>query len=511
MRRQRHQMTPPDARLDRCDCRVCLSGMVPWLGCVAWMGVTGILCLEHAYAEFDRRNFAEAIRILREAGDWRGLEGLAGNLDAKPEIWWAYQALIAALGLQMPAGDARRLQHRLDAMGPVDQWSMARRDSQRSSYMPRGAAAFHPVLQWVHQFQQPIPQGNYDVPSPVLAGDKVVVADVHANQFLALAVADGHLAWASGDLPGALTYSSTPACWRDTLFFTTGAVLQSLNHRQPGPVVNRLMGRPQIVEVPFCSPLATETHLVYGLQGHILVYDCEANNGCFIAIPPRDDGAADAVRAPVVCAQQVFVLTQRGRLFSFSPEDAAEDLHLVADVPIEGGCSCSAPCVLDDIIYFELVDAQSRIHLCTYDPRNAGDPWATLGLLGQNGMPEIGQQNAPQLCFSPVVCSNGVLTASATQASVHRVQRIFAVCADAPIHLDIQVGGLKVANVSNAFSTVAGSHLISKSGGNMVFWVDLNNPGASGLMRPPDEVLAQPVMSADYMFLLCRDGLRCYR
>jgi tetratricopeptide (TPR) repeat protein len=382
------------------------------------------------------------------------------------------------------------------------QWAMAKKDCCRSSSVKIDKA--NKMIGISHQisspFTQPINQTLLpDIPSPIAAGDMIVFPDSSLTSFKAVNAATiDETAWKSVLLADRLAYASTPVYVPPYLFFSIGNSLRRLDLRSPQPCLEPLAANFKWHTVPYCAPAAFLGNVIFTFNEGIYCYDAEEERGNFIPLNISEPG--DVLRSPVICDGELILLSKKGNIFIL--DLLAGSVIKQDKIQIKG--VYSAPCVLNDNVYFEIFSEENH-------KRNAAAYCAKDGsLIIKEFENEVCSNEDLHFNFSPLVFQNNVLVASDIYPIFYHVRRIGDTIEIVPLELDIQVGNQKIVRVSHEFSTVIGSYIISKCEGGF-FYVNLDNPSHNRIENLMSEMAAQPIVDRRKIYILCQGGIEIFQ
>ena len=324
----------------------------------------------------DRFDDAEEVleKACREGADRQSLNEefgrLATELKAQDMLERAIDALRRAIELGGDRGLRLVLEQWLKELNEEEAWSASRRDCHRTSYQPSDAATgllhFKPL--WAHTFRSALQrEGLLDIPSPILARGMIVSVKDSLKSFIGLATSDRSIKWKSGLVARKLGYASSPVYIRPYLFFATKNRIRRVSMRE--------LSKPEIVFdgsavklVPYSAPLAFQRKAIFAFEKHVFLYDTKEDRYSLFEVDLGGD--QDRLRSPVVCNDEVYFVSARGKMFRLSPATVDGELQSLDQLSSGQESVCSPACAFEESIYFESVDPNGSRNVCCYTPRD---------------------------------------------------------------------------------------------------------------------------------------------
>lgn len=467
----------------------------------AYLGLANVL-----YAQ---RFKNEAVQVLEQGinknPDDAFLKGRLGLiLEEQGKLKEAAKKVVEAIKLEQQPRHKKqwirilqRIKRNLGHLPPTSSaWSIARRDIARSSHVSIGHnLRISLEKSWSYSFETPIRiRKTYNIPSPIIAGDFLIIPDPNMERLLALSLSDGKKQWQTERIATNLTYASSPVLASSCIIFATlGSIKQiDLNAESPTPHDTWVDKRIKMAEV-LSTPLAYKEWIIFPFEDNVLVYDSQIEFGYFI-----DAQGVELPRSAVVFEDKVMILSKYGQVFHLKPSLILQEIERK---DLLAKAICSAPCVSGNLIYFEVFQKRKR-KICTY---NIVDGNLTVGDISG----ESCAKDHLHFNFPPLAYNNGVIVTSDISSKLYYARCVGDNMDIMPIDIDISVGPKKVVTADHIFSVIIGTYFISKTEDGF-FYINLEDMSDKGMEFFGSEVVAQPIADQNRIFFLCRNGVRCY-
>lgn len=386
---------------------------------------------------------------------------------------------------------------------PYESW-VARKDNNRSSYIAwdKSINAFR--KKWFYPFHSAIKQEILpNIPSPVIAGDIVIIPNPDdlgmIKSILGLNIHSGKVLW-EWQIGHLLSYSCTPIPVNDSLYIPSHGYLRKRLINANSSESHKISAGEEVTPHEYCPPLhffhKDNPFIIFASDKSLSIYNLQNEQNCIANVPFQKPD--DNIAGIVWNGEKVTIISQKGEILSFGVDKKIESLQL-----LKGNIGiCSPPCSFGKDIYFEFMyenDSQRRI--CVFAPDNG--TIVEIELEHEEGC----NSEHFHWKFPPLTSKDGVLLTSDLYSRIYTIKREEDVLITVTKEMDVSKG---ITNISQEFSAVMGSYLIS-SAGRLFFYVNLDNPEEKGLMDIGSLVIAQPAISQKGLVLfLCIDGLYCY-
>lgn len=381
-------------------------------------------------------------------------------------------------------------------------WFMSRKNCYRTSCEAKDdlSKPLHLWQGWFHSFKKSIQcEDPSNIPSPVIAHDMIITGNNSLNGFIGLRIDDGKKSWASGIVTKRLTYASSPVYIRPWLFFATQNCIRRICINDVSKSPELLFTDDKINLTLFSAPLCWKRAVVFTFEKHVFLYNIEKDNYSLFLVQLEEE--KDRLRSPVVCDDEVFIVSTRGKIYKLSMVKTDGELPSTAETSLESGSVCSALCSFKGSIYFESVNIQGVRKIHCYTPRDNTH-------LSKELDKERSSTVDSHLNFSPIALNNKVLFFSNTHPRVHLASRAGRIIDIIPLNIEIRTGDFRVTHVSQIFSATIDSYLLSKTHQGF-FYINLEgeDEGVIEMFPSSSDLIAQPIVYGKRIFFLCTDGV----
>ena len=385
----------------------------------------------------------------------------------------------------------------------TENWTMARRDSNRSSCEEDFGPWSKLINLWSYEFPSPFTVESLpDIPSPIIANDMVIVPDSTLQSFVGLRISDGHCFLSPNILGGRLSYASTPLYINPFLIFALNGGIYQISFGQDKLQLSSSVSDQRIELISYCAPMTIKETAVFGLRGWILLYRPKTGQAKFIPCELKKEN--DTLLSPVGWEGEAVFLSRFGQLCRLRIDEFEQAALLIEDIEQLDDSICSAPSLVKDRLYFESLSPEGLRSMCEYSLSGEGG-------LRMEGLEEgLRSQEDTHLYFPPIVFQDGVIVSSDIASCLYYVQGGYSLRIT-PIDVKVREGNLRVYQVSHIFASGLGKNLIGKFPKGF-FSVNLGNPeqGTIDIFRPPTEIVAQPISYSRRVFFMTKVGVKCY-
>jgi len=385
----------------------------------------------------------------------------------------------------------------------TENWTMSRRDSNRSSCEEDFGPWSKLINLWSYKFPAPFTQKSLpDIPSPIIANDMVIVPNSTLQSFVGLRISDGHCFLSPEILGGRLSYASTPLYLNPFLIFALNGGLYQISFGQDKLSLSSSVSDRRIELISYCAPMIIKETAVFGFRGWIFLYKPKTGEIKFIPYKLKKEN--DTLLSPVGWEEEMVFLSRFGQLCRLRIDEFEQAALSIEDIDRLDGSVCSAPSLVKDRLYFESLGPEGVRNICEYSLSGEGG-------LRMEGLEEgLCSQEDTHLYFPPIVFQDGVIVSSDIGPCLYYVQGGYSLRIT-PIDIRVQEGNLRVYQTSHIFAFVLGNNLISKFPKGF-FSVNLANPeqGTIDIFRPPTEIIAQLISYSRRVFFMTKVGVKCY-
>ena len=381
-------------------------------------------------------------------------------------------------------------------------WHMARGSAGRCSTVEGESSPLRFHQRWPKPFRffRPLEQENVmSIPSPVILGNTVIVADCSAGAFVGLDIRSGSKVWSSGRLMETLDYSNSPIIVQNRMLLiaTRSGLLGAVMDAETVDLRD-LVTDERIQLSTISTPLAFEELGVFCFKRHLLIYDSLLHQCHFVDLELED---GDAPLSPALFGRRLLVLSRKGRLYEVDINAFARERVLRGKHMVEG--ICSPPVVSGKYAYFECFETEREV--CAYDP--ADGSLVRHRLANEHCSPRHVHFHFPGIAYT-----DGAFFSSDVDMPprFHGVRRRGNDLTIVNIDVEISSGSQQVFGVSHVFTVMVQDYLVSKTGQGF-FYLSLHDPRERGMVfLQGEETIAQPVVDQGNLVLVCREGIRCY-
>ena len=384
-------------------------------------------------------------------------------------------------------------------------WFMARRNSQRTSRSMIGnknsPLRFHRL--WNYSFPNgPIPiQETINFPSPIIARDMLITFNEFLEALIGLSVKSGVVEWESGIVTNRFDYSMTSVYIRPYLFLAVPGSLKRILMYNSGSAFETVESSEHIQMSAYSVPVVLGKVAIFTFLSHVFVYDHEKERGKFYSISLR---TGEMLRAPIVCNNDLFFLSNFGRIFQLPKEKDNPEIMLVKELPCDGGEAYSAPCTIDDAIYFETVNKEGLRRVGCYIPNDNRHIFGDL-------KDEFCNASHSHLNFTPISAGDGALFCSDTYPRLYKAKQVADVIEIVQIKIRTHIPSININPLSQIYSSTLNSYLVSKSLGGFLYVNLMNGIAAAEVFQPQQwEMVSQPIFYGNKILFVCREGVMCY-
>lgn len=385
-------------------------------------------------------------------------------------------------------------------------WSMARRDPQHSSRttLVRKEGPMRFRSQWHYTFPAGSlnPEEPLNLPAPIIAQDMLITFHDSRQGFIGLDLNSGTLQWESGVLAESLDFSSTPVYRRPRLYCAVPGFVKRLSPLDTGTPAEIVESNHHLAPAPHTAPLAWGEFLVFPGVSELLIYDLQRDRKSYYGMELKDN---ELLRLPVVCRDKLFLFTNLARVFTWDPKEPG--ITLVKDLSPKVEVTCSAPCAVDQAIYFELVTREGHRRVGCYLPEEdrhfsrelTSDPKELCGLEHRH------------LLFPPIAADNGVVLCSDVFSRLYKASLAGDQMEVLPLTLGNEPSSTAIDRIAQVYSSTLNSFLLSKSYGGFCVVNLLNGSAVTEVFQPqPWEMISQPIVYGNKVLFVCNEGVTCY-
>ena len=254
-------------------------------------------------------------------------------------------------------------------------WPMAHANSSRTSSIKllKGHIS---IPNWILPINPRISFSDtrryHDLPSLITAGGMVIVPDPLENVFNSYSISQTEKLWRA-DPGGVLCYSSNPVIYGLSIYciFESRLIRISLLDGK----VDVILRDPRIIPAEKCAPLLiVQTYfenqdfretvkLIWGLDSHILTYILE--NGEEKDVNFISHTAEGYLRTPIAINSNYALFTSKqGKIYKVNV-----DTGEIVTIEV-GDCILSAPCLLEERVYFQAISSRMNRMIFYLDPGN---------------------------------------------------------------------------------------------------------------------------------------------
>lgn len=400
-------------------------------------------------------------------------------------------------------GEKTALKHWIKELNTIG-WFMARRDSHRTSRSTIGKG--NQPLNFQHLWSYSFPNGpisiqeTLNLPSPIIARDMLITFNESLQGFIGLEIKSGIIQWESGVIVSKLDYSMTPIYVRPYLFFVVpGSVKRISIYNSSGSAGFKTST--YIRMAPYSTPLCWGKAIVFSFLSHVFICDQENDKGDFYSVPLRDN---EILKAPIVCNNDLFFLSNFGRVFRLPERKGESEMHCIKELPNDANIVYSAPCAVEDAIYFERVNKNGLRQVGCYIPSNNHYIFTDLS-------DEFCNTNHSHLNFAPISAGDGVLFCSDNYSRLYKIKQAGDMIEIVPINIRSQIPSTEIGTLSQIYSSTLNSYFLSKSFGGFLYINLINCIATNEIFQPQRwEMICQPIVYANKILFVCKEGVTCY-
>lgn len=400
-------------------------------------------------------------------------------------------------------GDKTALKFWLEELNMIG-WFMARRDSQHTS---RSTTGIDQKLNFQHLWSYSFPHGpmaiqeTMNLPSPVIARDMLIIFNEYLQGFIGLEIRSGVIQWESGIVANSLDYSMSPVYSRPDIFFAVPGSIKRMSVYNSGGVMETVASSTYIQMTPYLAPLVWNNAIIFSFLSHVFVYDQESNRGTFYSISLKKD---EMLRSPVVCNNDLFFLSNLGRVFQFPREQSNSEMICIKELPSDNDTVYSVPCVVGDSVYFEALNKDGLRQIGCYMPYN--NHYVLSDLIN-----EFCNVSHSHFNFSPMSVGDSALFCSDTHPRLYKARQAGDMIEIVPINIRSQIPSINAAPLPQIYSSVINSHFLSKSIRGFLY-INLINGSATfeAFQQVPWEIISQPIVYGNKILFGCKEGVICY-
>lgn len=408
--------------------------------------------------------------------------------------------------LEADPGDRAALKHWRKDLDNIS-WSMARRDPQHSS-----RAVLEPEdqplgwrPQWSHRFPKEFPEleETFNLPAPIIARDMLIIFDGSGQGLIGLDLNSGAKQWESGILSANLDFSSTPVYIRPFLYLMVPGFVKRLSLQEAGTSLETIVeSSPQVTPAPYTAPLAWGELLIFPCASHLLIYDRQKDRNNYYGVELKEN---EILRLPVIYGDRLFLFTNLARIFTWSPGRA--EVTILKDLSSQEEITCSAPCAVDRLIYFELVTQEGKRRVGCYCPE---EDFHLSWELTKDPKELCGREHA-HLFFPPLATNAGVVMCSDVVPTLYKARLVEKQMEVLPLPVRSTPEAQEIDRISQIYSCTCNSLLLSKGYSGFSVINLLNGNAENEVFQAQRwDMISQPVIYGRKVLFVCRKGVACY-
>ncbi len=380
-------------------------------------------------------------------------------------------------------------------------WSMARKDSKRTSqaFLPGEKQPMSFVMMWekLFPFGSLAKEAVWNLPAPIIAYDLLITFNSTMQGFVGWDLSSGRLIWESGVIAACLEYAMTPVYLDPYLYFLTPGSIRRKSIRGSNNPMEVLTTSKDLHPYLYAAPLAWGKTFVTVVPGQIFLYNHGSGQSRWYPMSLKDQ---EHLQMPVVCNHDLYILSNRGRLFRLSQDYKLEIVSNLSDQKMIYG----APVVVAEKIYFECVTPQGVRQIGCYNFQEAK---VYLKKLEE----EICSVTHTHLNFPPIAGDNSVFFCSDNHTRLYQAQQLGEVLEVIPIQMFTQNSGILLNQLPQFYSFMLHNIFLSKNNTGFSYINTFNGKANMVAFLPHRwEIISQPISYGNKLLIVCKEGIKCY-
>lgn len=327
--------------------------------------------------------------------------------------------------------------------------------------------------------------------TPVIVGDAMVIPLFSDGALLGLKAGNGEIAWKLSNL--GIDKHTRLVFLYPYLYLFSQKIVQRILMGPDTMAPETLYSGSDLHDNRQSFPLSDGKMIYFPVIGGLFVHNVFRRSGTFV----RLNSEYSESLFPVKKGKDIFFFSQKGNVYTL----ASDSLNLSHTLGSFDLVSPPASPANGTWIYFECFNNAKRM-ISAWRPES--------NTILSNPLPDdLYTQEDVSFHHPPLVYKDGALVVSTQGPVVYHAACIGTTMDLRDIRIDITAGIRRVMNVEFLFSLIIDSLFISRTSDGF-FYMDLTDKTQGNIEFFGSELMSRPLCFGNRLFLVCKDGVRCY-